>query len=377
MPAALVGLKRILGASLDKPILEGGAIDDDIVGHMRAALARRKEEGRRRLRQSTPRKKDEKSDGEIMSQLAAYCVEMVPLHLTREDPDFTDIRINDDPLHPEWAANEGQKLSDLEESMDAEGIKIPIVVQISDDGESLLVRAGSRRRKTAMKLGWQEIPAIILPSNVPFVTVHWLNILENLTRKTVSTYEIAVKAKLMRDDFDVTPSEFARKTGFSISHVCNLLGCIDRLPPYLIEQWKMGARIALDQWISLSHLEHEQAIKFFQRWIGLTPKDRMRAADANERRKPLPPPRWLDRMQRLYIGVEGSDLEPRTRSLAIKVIEFCMGMSNDVPGVYEPRKQKMYERKARMRAELRMPEVPLPGEEKEMPPPVEMLEDGR
>lgn len=113
----------------------------------------------------------------------------------------------------------------------------------------------------------------------------------------------------------------------------------------------------------------------FHKFVGITPRDRMRDAEKHGRRKPLPPPKWLDRMQRLYIGIEGSELPPRVRDLCLRVVEICQGQVDDIPGVYEPKRHKKYEAKARLRAELRMPDVPVPGEEKEMPPP-SFTEDG-
>lgn len=318
-------------------------------------------------------KTDEISEGEEMCALVVDDVRMIPLPSVIVDKKFKDARLHEDPIHPDWHATEGQHISDLSESMQNEGLKVPIVVVgIGEKGKEkiFLLRAGGRRRKAALQLGWKAIPAIVLPEEMPDHWQYWYNILENCNRKNLTTYELAASIRHMRDTFGVKPSEFARRTGYSPSYVTNLLGCIDRLPPYLVEQWRDGARIALDQWISLSYLEHEDAVRVFQRMVGMTPKDRLRRA-LKGRRRSLPPPRWISRMQRLYVGIEGSELPPRTRDLVLRAIEVCMGQSDDVPGVYEPGKQRKYEAKARLRRELALPELPDPGEHKEMPPPTD------
>lgn len=344
----------------------------DLVSKTRSILERRRNIARRRIRKLHP-PTDGPSDGEMMSTLALN-VRMIPVAKVFIDPDFDYARVHEDPLHPEWYGNEGQHLSDLEETMQEEGMKDPIEVQEKND--EFMLRAGTRRWKTAKKLNWTNIPATIIPAGIPLEWQYWSAVIRNTARKSLGTYEVALAARIARDKYDTKPTDFARKAGYSAGYVFNLLRCIDHLPPYLIDQWRDGARVTLDQWITLSHLDHEDAIKLYRKWVGYTPIDRMRDANKNARRKPLPPPRWLDRMQRLYIGVEGSDLSPRERDNILHAIEHCMGMRDGIPNVYEPRKHKFHEKKAELRRQLKLPDLPEPGEEKEMPPPVDEVEDG-
>jgi ParB/RepB/Spo0J family partition protein len=342
----------------------------DIVGKARSILEQRRNLARRRSRKLNP-PKEGPSDGEMMN-LLALDVRMVPLSKIFVDPDFDYARVNEDPLHPEWYSNEGQHLSDLEETMREEGLKDPIEVQVK--GDEFMLRAGTRRWKVAKKLNWESIPATVIPQDIPIEWQYWSSVIRNTARKSLGTYEVAVSAKVARDKYNTPPPDFARKAGYTAGYVYNLLRCLDRLPDYLIEQWKGGARVTLDQWITLSHLDHIDAIKLYRKWMGYTPIDRLRDVSKNARRKPLPPARWVDRMMKLYVGVEGSDLSPRERDIVLHAIEHCMGTRDGIPGVYEPKKHKQYEKKMRLRAELKMPDVPDPGEEKEMPPPRD--EDG-
>jgi ParB/RepB/Spo0J family partition protein len=354
--------------------LEGDWADQVPPANEAASAGRRMLDRRRatmRRKEYEPTKGVDPEEGELLSQIAAW-TRLIPLADVELDSKFKDVRIYENPLHPEWHATDGQHISDLAETMRAEGLKLPIVVLSSSKKgkEIFLLRAGRRRRKAALLLGWKQIPAIVLPEDMPTEMQHWYNILENCGRKNLTTYELAVAIKHMRDEFGIKPATFSRKTGFSAGYVSNLLGCLDRLPDELIEQWRSGARVAFDQWVSLSYLDHEDAIRTFQRMVGMSPKDRLRRSGRG-RRRPLPPARWISRMQKLYIGIEGSDLPPRTRSLALRVIEVCMGQSDDVPGVYEPGRHRKYEAKARLRRELALPDLPDPGEDKETPPPAD------
>lgn len=351
----------------------------DVVSAARRAYESHRTKVRRKLHRLD---ETEAGDGERMSGLLTWDVRLIPLADVRLDPNFKDARIYEDPKN-EWSfANEGQYIDNLCETMRNEGLKVPICVQSADEKgkEIFLLRAGGRRRKAAEKLGWKEIPAIVLPqidADTPLATrlkyeewQRWCNVLENTSRKNLTTYELAVTAKRMRDEHAITAAEFARKTGYSPSYVSNLLGCLDRLPDYLIEQWRDGARVAFDQWVSLSYLEQDDAVRTYQRMVGMSPKDRLRLA-LKKRRRALPSPRALSRMQKLYTGIEGSELDPRTRDVVLRAIEICMGARDDIPGIYEPGRQRKYEAKARLRAELALPDLPGPGEEREMPPPMD------
>lgn len=345
---------------------------------MRIALAKRREEARRRLRRRRGDAPPGQTEGELLTELAGR-VRMVEVSKIRKDPRFHVVRVHDDPLHAEWASNEGQHKSDLLTAMEADGMKNPITVAAADENEEdLILIAGERRWSSARELGWQKIPAIVLPCWVPEEALYTAN-LADLTRKMHTTYEAACAARRFRDDLGVSPAEFCRRTGYSQAHVSNLLGCLDRLPPYLVEQWRDGARLSLDQWLGLSYLEPEQALRTFRKLTGMSPGERMKKALARGRKHRLPP-RWcLERMIRLYEGVAGSDLPPRTRDLVLRVIEFCQNAVDDIPGVYDPKKQKKYAERAKMRSELALPDFPAhpagggaPGSNRQdTPPPID------
>lgn len=374
LPPALILVKKLASRAMASGEAEAKAetqatppVKDDFVSHARAALDKRRAQLKRKGRLDV-----EQRDGEAKSK-DVLDVMMVPLDAIKEDAEFANTRLYEDILTSETYGSEGHTMESLEVSMNEEGLKVPIVVRPNETGEVFFIRAGFRRVKCARKLGWKEIPSVVLPFGISDREEYWVNILENSTRKSLRTYEMAHAAQLMRDRFGVPPEEFALKTGYSVAHIKNLLCCIDRLPDELVEQWKLGARLPFDQWHTLALLEPQHAIRYFRRWTGqgyLERQHLMEGKRADGRR--LAPAAWLDRMQKLYIGLEGSELEPRTRQLCLKVVEFCQGAISNIPGVYEPHKRSEYERRARIRNELKLPELPEPGTTREMPAPVDV-----
>lgn len=309
-------------------------------------------------------------NGEERSR-AASVVEMLDMEKISLDPEFVNTRQVEDPWGRDKPATQGQSIESLMGSMREEGLKVAITVVDRGGGKGYWVRAGFRRFKCANNLKWKKIPATVLPPDTPAVDEQWANVLENTTRKALTTYEAACAAKLMRDKFQVRPAEFARKTGYSEGYVSQLLSCLEKLPPDLVEQWKLGASLTLREWYQLSLLDHFQATQLFRRWTGQSPSQRLKGIierrDANPRN--LAPAKFLDRMQKLYVGIEGSNLERKTRVLCLEVIEFCMGQKDRIKGVYEPERHGESERRAMLRRELPMPELPDPGTERETPPP--------
>jgi ParB/RepB/Spo0J family partition protein len=343
----------------------------DFLRRTREALAKRRE---RLYNGGVNVEKDVEASSKMLLD-----VRMIPLSMIRADAGFQNLRLFDDPMR-ESEGGTAWTLEGLQASIKADGLKVPIAVVEKANG-TFAVRAGFRRWKCIKRLMWTEVPAVVLPANMTLEDEYWVNILENATRKSLTTYELARSAKIMRDEFEVSASDFARRTGNSQGYVSKMLSCMDNLPEILIDHWKNGTMLTFDEWYKLSCLDHIQAIRTFHHWMGLTlkrrddePKD---GETQGEKGKQLAPAWWMMRLQRLYLGIAGSDkLPPRTRDLVLLVVEYCMGQRDLIPGVYDPTKQKDYERRAQLRNELRMPELPDPGDEgKEMGPPKSETDD--
>ena len=278
--------------------------------------------------------------GEAKSQAIVGPVRMAPLEKIVSDTDFkNEVRL--DPTEEEARV--------LEESMSHEGVKVPVVL-MEGPGEEYYVRWGFRRVRAARRLGWEGIPAIVLAADTPASTQYWSNIVENLARSKMHTYEVARAAQVMRDKFRVDYREFARRTGLSPKYVANLLRAADNLPPFLVQKWRERRPIPVDYFVQWGAMRPEEAVTAFNTYVGLHPRAQRPAAappvpsppasQPGKREHPLlAATRYgLRRMDRLRFAVASCRAvgdEERARLLA--AVDFCMGQREEVPGVYDDR----------------------------------------
>jgi len=313
--------------------------------------------------------------GEARSLAVAQQLAKIPLDLILPDKNFENLRLK--------AADED--LIELTESIKYEGIKVPItVIPIPGDAPGFYVRAGFRRLEVVRRLGWQAIPAIVLPADTPTIEEYWTNIIENSARSRLSTYEIASAARTMRCKFKIKVSEFSRRAGYSETYVANLLRCLDNLPEEVVEVWKDKAPIPVSLYLSWSNMTRDEAVKMMLAYRGKHPQvAREWQPPATTREKVTPirmaSTRGLMRMQRVRFAVEvAQSIDEKTRSLCLKLVDYCSGARDDVPTIYDPNR-KLHSYKSRRRQDLVMPvpdeDVPDPDEkerEGDLPPVVRL-----
>lgn len=275
--------------------------------------------------------------GEARSEITARKIVMVPLQLIQEDPKFQNVRLQIDE----------EKLLELMESLQREGMRQPItVIELPPGSPGFYLRAGFRRVAAARKLRWQRVPAIVLPHDTPAIDERWVNIIENSHRSNLTTYEIACAARLMRDEFGVSPQEFGVRAGYSEPYVHKLLRCIDKLPPEIKDVWRDQAPIPIDVYHRWTSLEPGEAARELVAYSGHNPRVAREWRPPDKIREKVHPARMatargLARMQRLRLAVEvASPLSERERTLCVRVIDFCAGARGDVPEIYEERKKK-------------------------------------
>lgn len=293
-------------------------------------------------------------------------VRLIPLEEIVSDTDFkNEVRLD---------ATEDEARN-LEESMRSEGIKQPVVVL--EHGGKYHVRWGFRRTRTARRLGWRAIPAIVLPPNTPLASQYWANIVENVARSKLHTYEIARAAQVMRDKFHVDYREFARRTGYDPKYVDNLLRTVDNLPPELLQRWRERRPIPVDYFFTWASMRPDEAVRGFNTYVGLHPraaKDPSLPPDPPRKRSDFPllmaTKAGLRRMDQLRFSIachRGVGEEARATWLAI--VDFCLGKRDDVPGVHDgSKKQPGHKGRDGRRSKVKQAEVAsfrlsAPGEE--------------
>jgi ParB family chromosome partitioning protein len=111
-------------------------------------------------------------------------------------------------------------LSELAESIKAQGVMQPILVRPIDGGRYEIV-AGERRWRAAERAGLKEIPALVRV--VPDQTALALSLIENIQREDLNPLEEAQGLKRLIDEFGLTHEAAALAIGRSRSAVTNLL----------------------------------------------------------------------------------------------------------------------------------------------------------
>ena len=171
---------------------------------------------------------------------------------------------------------------------------------------------------------------------------YWINIVENTSREKLTSYELALAARNMRDKFDVNVAEFARKTSNSPSHIANLLGCLERLPDEVLQSWANNDRVPLSIYIKLSLMTHLEAIRNLRLWKGQHRIDNTAALaeKALEKRNERSNKKLnglsvetIERTQRLMVAIQTSSLPPTTKQVAIEIVEYIQGCRKRVEGV--------------------------------------------
>ena len=249
-----------------------------------------------------------------------------------DDKSFLNFRTTIDPV----------KLAELQTSIELEGLRTPIIVVATMPPGHYYVRAGFRRTLAVRNLGWEEIPAVVLPADTPRSEEYWTNILENTNREKLSPYEIACAAKMMRDKFHITARSFAQKSGHSESYVSKLLSCLDRLPGEVLHSWKRGDRVPFEIYFKLSCMTPLEAIKNLRLWMG---QHRIAVTETQvedafrklrERRRgtdKLLTVRGIERTQRLITAIRMSKLPQREKELGQQIVEYCQGGRRRIDGI--------------------------------------------
>ena len=124
-------------------------------------------------------------------------------------------------------------LSDLAESIKAQGVVQPIVVRPISGGRYEII-AGERRWRATQLAGINEIPAVI--KDVPDEAAVAMAIIENIQREDLNPLEEANAIQRLINEFEMTHQEAGDAVGRSRTAVSNLLRLLDlslSVKPYL------------------------------------------------------------------------------------------------------------------------------------------------
>ena len=122
---------------------------------------------------------------------------------------------------------DASKLTELAESIKAQGVIQPIVVRELSPGRFEIV-AGERRWRASQEAGLAEVPVVV--RDLDDRTVIAMALIENIQREDLNPLEEAQSLQRLINEFSLTHAEAAEAVGRSRAAVSNLLRLLE-LPP--------------------------------------------------------------------------------------------------------------------------------------------------
>lgn len=265
----------------------------------------------------------------------SFSAARVPLNQIKEDPEFQNARQKVDP----------GKYEILKASIHQDGLKTPIVVR-AGDGETdtqtvFRVRAGFRRLRAVRELGWDRIPAIIIPCDTPDIEDYWINLSENCQRESITPFEIACQARLLVTKHGATVQDIARRTSLSAPSIADYIRFLQYLPDEIITAWKEGNPLLDRRYLSrLASMAPWAASADWRRRLNKLPLETS-LTNLSTRKVRRIKIASFELMQDIhhYLAVERT-ITHEARDLALRCLEICMGARPVIPGIWPPRQTK-------------------------------------
>ena len=179
-------------------------------------------------------------------------------NVSGEDNKVYELNIYDiepNPDQPRKNFDELQ-LKKLADSINEVGVLSPILVSKKDNGLYEIV-AGERRWRASKIAGKKKIPAIV--KKYEKKEIMEIALIENLQRENLNPYEEAIGYRVLRDNFDLTQEEIAKRVSKSRSTVANVLRILT-LPDFVVEEIKKNT-VSLGHAKTLMSLETDELKK--------------------------------------------------------------------------------------------------------------------
>ncbi len=179
-------------------------------------------------------------------------------NVSYEDNKVYELNIYDiepNPDQPRKNFDESQ-LKKLADSINEVGVLSPILVSKKENGLYEIV-AGERRWRASKIAGKKKIPAIV--KKYEKKEIMEIALVENLQRENLNPYEEAIGYRVLRDNFDLTQEEIAKRVSKSRSGVANVLRILT-LPDFVIEEIKKNT-VSLGHAKALMMLETDELKK--------------------------------------------------------------------------------------------------------------------
>lgn len=162
-------------------------------------------------------------------------MEAIFLDNSPEDSEkVTTLRVSEiEPRRSQPRKNfDAEALSQLADSIAANGVIQPIIVRESENSGFYQIIAGERRWRAAKQAGLSEVPVVVVDADDRKAAEYAL--IENIQREDLNPVEEARGIKSLIDDCSLTQEETARRLGRSRAAVTNSLRLLE-LPEKLLD----------------------------------------------------------------------------------------------------------------------------------------------
>jgi ParB family transcriptional regulator, chromosome partitioning protein len=129
--------------------------------------------------------------------------------------------------------DDDEKLKELSDSINANGVVQPIMVRPGDEEGRYILVLGERRLLASKKAGKTTIPALV--RRVSLQQAAEMTIIENLQREDLSALEQAEAFRVLSKEFSLTQAQIGERVGLSRESVSNYMRLL-KLPLLVREQ---------------------------------------------------------------------------------------------------------------------------------------------
>jgi ParB family transcriptional regulator, chromosome partitioning protein len=170
-----------------------------------------------------------------------------------------------------------EELADLEASLKVSGLLQPITVRPASAGRGFELIAGERRLRSATRLGWTDIPAVV--KEIDDQTLLTLALVENLQRSDLNPLEEAEGYQRLIEEFALTQQQVADIIGKDRTTVANMLRVLNL--PATVRRMLQESQITLGHARALLAVSDERTMVELAREVatkGLTVREVERRA---------------------------------------------------------------------------------------------------
>lgn len=250
--------------------------------------------------------------------------------------------------------NEQTKIRKLADSMKVQGVLHPPILmrtsqagkEYKDKAEPYLLIAGFRRHAAMGELGQTEGDYRLAPATWTLKEAMAANMVENLQREDLSSYDVAMQCARIAEDFKMTGGEVAKiiraydsdpegKQALSEQHVNNLIRCARKLHPSVLKAWKEGhPKASIRTLIKIAG--SDETSEQLKDWKALTePKAKGEgngAGDAKDGKKARRRPTEAQ-VVIMIERVKDSDKDDNWKRGALDALKWAAGTTEKIPGV--------------------------------------------